>query len=713
MKNRWNKTLLVLVLFLSLSDISIFAQSVARREVISLNGTWQVASGDMDHIPKHFTHTVPVPGLITLAEPAFEAVAPRVADRRSIRQSDSLRQAFWYRRTFTLTDTSPEIAMLKIAKAKYGTLVVLNGQVIGSHLPCFTPGYFEVKHFLKTGENELIIRVGASRDAVPDSIPDGLDFEKERYIPGIYDNVSLLLDGAPHIATMQAVPDIFHRELEVRVTLDSGRGLSRTDLTFKIRELKSNRIAGTLKETVQLDSTGKENTVDVHIPVSNCHLWSPEDPFLYRLEVTTSGDQAETTFGMREFHFDPLTRHAVLNGKPYFLRGSNITLYRFFEDSVSRHLPWDTAWVRRLFRSFKRFHWNSLRFCIGLPPEQWYRIADEEGFLIQDEFPIWYGGIGWNAWPKDLKSGELAREYTEWIQEDWNHPSVVIWDASNETVCNNGKTDETGKAVWAVRNLDFSNRPWDNSYSPHRAPGDVYESHPYHFQNPHFELKDISKNEVPPGNQYPNNGNFPVIINEYGWLWLNRDGSPTTLTQEVYRNLLGEKSTASQRRHLQATYMAAETEYWRCRRDVAGVLIFTALGYSRADGQTSDFFLDPGKLIYDTSILKYLPDSFSPVGLMLDEWGDAIRSGEPHTFTIYGVNDLDKDWKGRIRLEILQGGKAIASQSAPFGMTPYGRNHLQIVCRTPATPGQYTLVASLEQDGHTIVKSIRENIPFN
>jgi hypothetical protein len=35
---------------------------------------------------------------------------------------------------------------------------------------------------------------------------------------------------------------------------------------------------------------------------------------------------------MRSFQFDPNTKTALLNGKPYFMRGSNITLYRFFED---------------------------------------------------------------------------------------------------------------------------------------------------------------------------------------------------------------------------------------------------------------------------------------------------------------------------------------------------------------------------------------------
>ena len=99
-------------------------------------------------------------------------------------------------------------------------------------------------------------------------------------------------------------------------------------------------------------------------------------------------------------------------------------------------------------------HWNSIRYCIGFPPEMWYRIADEEGLLIQDEFPIWSGGPEL----ENLKVELLAAEYKEWMRERWNHPCVVIWDAQNETFAG----EKTGKAIQAVRHLDLSHRPWDN-----------------------------------------------------------------------------------------------------------------------------------------------------------------------------------------------------------------------------------------------------------
>jgi len=118
-----------------------------------------------------------------------------------------------------------------------------------------------------------------------------------------------------------------------------------------------------------------EQALDLTVPLAACQLWTPESPFLYELTARTSGDEFTTRFAMREFKFDPATGRAVLNGKPYFMRGSNIALYRFFEDPAHGGLPWNPDWVRQLHQRGKDMHWNSLRYCIGFPPDFWYRIS--------------------------------------------------------------------------------------------------------------------------------------------------------------------------------------------------------------------------------------------------------------------------------------------------------------------------------------------------
>ena len=57
------------------------AKNEARRTVVSLDGTWQIAEGKMGQVPVNFDRSVPVPGLVSLATPAFDAPGPKAARR--------------------------------------------------------------------------------------------------------------------------------------------------------------------------------------------------------------------------------------------------------------------------------------------------------------------------------------------------------------------------------------------------------------------------------------------------------------------------------------------------------------------------------------------------------------------------------------------------------------------------------------------------------
>jgi hypothetical protein len=708
------KSILFLILLLSTIVFVECKQSADKRNTISLNGIWQITDGKKDVIPIKFDHAIPVPGLITQAQPAFINAAPPVADRVAIdknpdlfyHQQDSLRETYWYHRTFTLTQNIPEIALLKVGKAMFGTRVYLNGTFIGEHLPCFTPGYFDLKKSLHKGENELIIALGSCRNSLPQNMPDGFDYEKKLYISGIFDNVDLILSGTPFIRNVQVAPDIEKKSARVQTILYNNSKSASSKISFIIKELKSGIVAGEFTTDKILLKANSEKIINIDIPIKDCVFWSPETPFLYTLEVNTNSDSYNTRFGMRELRFDPVTHRAVLNGKSYFLRGTNISMYRFFEDPLCGNLPWDYDWVRKMHQKFKMdMHWNSYRNCIGFPPEEWYNIADEEGFMIQDEFPIWYGGTNWNSWIKNLNSDELTIEFKEWMQERWNHPSVVIWDASNETQLSKPDIDT---AIARVRTLDLSDRSWDNSYSTFRSVSDIFESHPYHFYDANFKLKDIAKSSIiPEGNAIKNPGTFPVIINEYGWLWLNRDGRPTTLTRQLFENILGKNTTAQNRRELCAQYIAAETEFWRCHRKAAGVMYFTGLGYDRPDGQTCDNWIDLKNLKWEPEFYNYVRDAFSPIGLMIDFWDDTIKKGTPMNIPIIAVNDLDKDWKGKIRLRILINETVVQEKTKEITIAAYSQDKLSFSIDTDLKKGKYTLETSLLDTPFGTIKSIR------
>ena len=163
-----------------------------------------------------------------------------------------------------------------------------------------------------------------------------------------------------------------------------------------------------------------------------------------------------------------------MNGKPIYLRGSSITLHRFFGDAQCGGLPWDDAWVRKFLEEIPhRMHWNGFRMCIGLAPQRWLDVADEAGILLQYEFPIW--GSNDRLEQQQWNKADLIEQFREYVQDNWNHPSVVIWDASNET-----DWKFLGeKVIPVVRNLDLSHRPWDNGYSVPQEKNDPCEWHPY------------------------------------------------------------------------------------------------------------------------------------------------------------------------------------------------------------------------------------------
>ena len=670
----------------------------AGRKVISLDGTWEIAEGSMDKCPASFGHKVPVPGLVDMVEPAFAEVGVK-SERRA---------AFWYRRTFRIEDPLPAVAVLKIHKAMFGVRVMLNGTPLGDHLPSFTPGLFDARKALRTGENELIVRVGALREAVPKPIPSGWDYEKRKFIPGIFDSVELILTGTPHILRVQVVPDVQGQSATVHAWME-GPGTA-ASLRLIVREAATGRtagegscelakVAGILRMPSAVSSgvsADDQLAGQAKVSLPNCRLWSPEDPFLYELEARGEADVFKTRFGMRTFHLDPATGRAMLNGRPYFMRGSNVTLYRFFEDAQRGDKPWCEEWVRRLHLAFRDMHWNSLRYCIGFPPELWYRVADEQGFLIQDEFPIWNMGPK----PGDFDADELAGEYAEWMQERWNHPCVVVWDACNET-----PSPETGKAIRKVRNLDFSRRPWDNGWSPPVSPGDSNEQHPYHFSNPNYKLAKIAGD---PGTLGWAPGKNGIIVNEYGWLWLNRDGTPTTLTRQLYRNLLGPESTTAQRRLLYARYLAAETEFWRSHRACAAVMHFCGLGYSRPDGQTSDHWADVQRLVWEPEFHRYVRDAFAPVGLMIDAWAEEYPAGREHSFPVVVINDLYDAWKGTLQFRLTCDGKTVQEKAQDVEVPALGSRKLAFAIDIPSRTGKYQVEAVLASPGAEPVRSLRD-----
>jgi beta-galactosidase len=454
---------------------------------------------------------------------------------------------------------------------------------------------------------------------------------------------------------------------------------------------------------------GESKTVTRTIPIPSAHLWSPEDPFLYVVDTSTGGDTLTTRFGMREFRFDGPSRRAWLNGKVYYLRGSNITLHRFFEDPLCRDLPWKETWVRKLLGELpKKMHWNYFRFCIGPVPDRWLEICDEEGLLIQNEFFVWTGGPGWyKNYSRTHDSAEMIRQYKDWLRDNWNHPSVAVWDANNET-----KDASFGdKIIPAVRPLDLSNRPWENSYNPPAGAIDPVEDHPYLMQSGYMGKQTFSMTNLetmdgkPRPRSLPSDKHAP-LINEYGWLWLNRDGSPTILTKNVYAQLMGTNVTACQRLDMYAYLLGAKTEFWRAHRQYAGIIHFVYLTCSYPGVYTADHFTDVTRLKLDPAFVDYMGEAFKPLGAYLNFFQPTLKAGSDRTFKIMMVNDYQEPVGGTLTLTVEDAsGKSLTKSEKAFQLNTLGDLSLEVPLVIPRVSGKCTLKAVAKPAGNTKIGS--------
>jgi len=717
---------------------------------IDLNGTWDFEQTRTAFPPGTFTRKIPVPGLVHMAEPKVDQhdlffSPPRRDGKTPFPSRPPYEPRYnWYRRVVPVPkELQGQYAVLSILKSQFVTHVFVNGMEAGSSTACFTPLDLPVTAFLRYGENnEILVRVG-DHQWLPSAAPGGLDGEKVNYTPGIWDDVELSFSGPFRLHRILVLPVLKKKTVTVKLQVNclsparTGYGvafLAPFTAQVSLKEKISGKQVGTASRSFQMRG-GKISEFEIEIPLENPHPWTPEDPFIYSAEVALlvenqTSDRVEKPFGMRDF--ERTGKYFSLNGKKIMLRGSNIALHRFLNDPDCGALPWNREWVRKLLADIPRkLHWNTIRLHVGIAPEFWYDIADEAGLMLQNEWMYW-GAHGWD---------EQARtEFADWVWSDGTHPSIVIWDAMNEH-----EDNFIGNVlIPEMKRLDPT-RIWDNGYmtaddylvnvhipnaqkqdpkgtfmSPGTAPmniiwdDDVDEVHPYQHQvwrNDFDKWTDEDSLRIGAFDYWPDyprsmdNHSAAQIVNEYGWIWLWRNGMPATLSPAFYQYYLGRIDDIQANRELQAYNLQWETELFRTHESVAGVMAFVYL--TNDFGSTGDWFIDDIKDLKPGPTLHWFQHCFAPSAVFVDladqRYDKHVRPYQPGSslaFNLWGVNDKAEEVKGTVTLCLFDSkGKKAVTQTAEIVMQAYGRRPVPAVVQLPKGPGGYLLVAEFVPAG--------------
>ena len=178
---------------------------------------------------------------------------------------------------------------------------------------------------------------------------------------------------------------------------------------------------------------GEQAEANGSLEVKEPQLWSPENPYLYTVEVEVLEgrkqlDMETVSTGLRTIRFD--------NEKGFFLNGQNIKMYGVCLHSDAGALGTAvpaSVWEYRL-QQLRRLGVNAIRMAHNPADPALMDLCDRMGFLVMAE-----SFDTWNT-PKNHAERGYNLYFDEWWEQDTramveqsrNHPCVVIYSVGNE-----------------------------------------------------------------------------------------------------------------------------------------------------------------------------------------------------------------------------------------------------------------------------------------
>lgn len=203
---------------------------------------------------------------------------------------------------------------------------------------------------------------------------------------------------------------------------------------------------------------GETQVVRHQAKVSDAHLWSITDPYLYTLSsiIKREGktiDDVATPFGIRSISWPVLRQKQAalrgdsaqmdkkdgrfyLNGSPVFINGTCDYEHLFGQSHAFSHEQ-----IASRVKMMRQAGFNAFREAHQPHNLYYQQLLDEQGMLFWSQFSahVWYDT---SAFRKNFK-----RLLRRWIKERRNSPSVILWGIQNESVMPKDFTEECAAII--------------------------------------------------------------------------------------------------------------------------------------------------------------------------------------------------------------------------------------------------------------------------
>ncbi|WP_113663923.1 glycoside hydrolase family 2 protein [Pedobacter nanyangensis] len=407
---------LALSLFFSVVFTNVFAQqtliNVYGRQTQSLNGKWDAIIDLYDQGRKNKIYLNKKPETkIDFYEYSFDNGLRLNVPSDWNSQLPELKYyegTIWYARRFDVAKASSKRLFLYFGAVSYRCRIYLNGKEIGQHEGGFTPFQMEVTDAVKEKDNFLAVEVNNTRrvDAIP-----AMAFDWWNY-GGITRDVFLV--STPKVFIEDYFIQLDKRKAnKIDAQVKLSEKLANAAVTIEIPELQ-------LKQTLKTDANGEVKTSFL---TKKLKRWSPSNPTLYKVKVSSDNDQVSEEIGFRNVWVKG--EDVYLNDQPIFLKSIS-----FHEEIPQRKgRAFSQADAVMLLSEAKALGCNMIRLAHYPQNEYIVRLAEKMGFLLWEEIPIWQGIDFENQATKE-KAGKMMQEM---VKRDKNRCALTFWGVANET----------------------------------------------------------------------------------------------------------------------------------------------------------------------------------------------------------------------------------------------------------------------------------------
>ena len=304
----------------------------------------------------------------------------------------------WYRKHFRVSN--PSMYYIEFDGVYMNSTVYINGEKVGYRPYGYSSFEYDITRYLRGGDNVIAVRV------------DNSDQPNSRWYSGcgIYRHVWLNSTHPVHVK---------HWGVNVVTNAKNGKVTVTADVTGK-----DYKVVNTV-----YDAEGNE----VGMKVKRPHLWSPKDPYVYKVRTQVLVNDKEvdvvwTNTAFRNFRFDAKTG--------FWLNGENIKL-----NGVCEHHDFgclgaalnEDALHRKLVK-LKQMGVNAIRSSHNPPAPELLNMCDTMGFIVMDEsFDMWRRRKTQNDYARFFDRWH-ERDLTDLVLRDRNHPCILMWSIGNEVL---------------------------------------------------------------------------------------------------------------------------------------------------------------------------------------------------------------------------------------------------------------------------------------